>query len=115
MLAFQTWSMTLKGCSNKSLEVSSLNQVQQTFDFNISDLAAQVSNQMTSIINSTFTGIGNIIGSVSKTVMAIVTVPFILFYLLKDGKKLPGYVLNFLPILMRHHVHYGIKGNEQAN
>ena len=75
-----------------------LNQVQQTFDFNISDLASQVSNGATTILNSTFAGIGNIIGSVSKTVMAIITVPFILFYLLKDGKKLPGYILNFLPI-----------------
>ncbi|NEU32383.1 AI-2E family transporter [bacterium LRH843] len=81
-----------------------LNQVQQTLNVNVSDLATQVSNQVTSIINSTFTGIGNIIGSVSKTVMAIITVPFILFYLLKDGKKLPSYILNFLPILMRHHI-----------
>ena len=80
-----------------------LNQVQQTFDFNISDLAAQVSNGATTILNSTFAGIGNIIGSVSKTVMAIITVPFILFYLLKDGKKLPDYILNFLPIPMRSH------------
>ena len=80
-----------------------LNQVQQTFDFNISDLASQVSNGATTILNSTFAGIGNIIGSVSKTVMAIITVPFILFYLLKDGKKLPGYILKFLPISMRSH------------
>ena len=80
-----------------------LNQVQQTFDFNISDLASQVSNGATTILNSTFAGIGNIIGSVSKTVMAIITVPFILFYLLKDGKKLPDYILNFLPIPMRSH------------
>ncbi|MFZ0445012.1 MAG: AI-2E family transporter [Bacillus sp. (in: firmicutes)] len=80
-----------------------LNQVQQTFDFNISDLAAQVSNGATTILNSTFAGIGNIIGSVSKTVMAIITVPFILFYLLKDGKKLPDYILNFVPIPMRSH------------
>ena len=80
-----------------------LNQVQQTFDFNISDFASQVSNQATTILNSTFAGIGNIIGSVSKTVMAIITVPFILFYLLKDGKKLPDYILNFLPIPMRSH------------
>ena len=85
------------------IESQFLNQVQQTFDFNISDLAAQVSNGATTILNSTFAGIGNIIGSVSKTVMAIITVPFILFYLLKDGKKLPDYILNFLPIPMRSH------------
>lgn len=80
-----------------------LNQVQQMVDINISDLAQQVSYQASSILNSTVSRIGSVIGSVSKTVMAIITVPFILFYLLKDGKKLPGYILNFLPKFMREH------------
>lgn len=82
-----------------------LNEVQQTLNFNVSDvsdIATQISNQLSTVLNSTFIGIGNIIGSVSKTVMAIITVPFILFYLLKDGKKLPGYMLNFLPSFMRN-------------
>lgn len=86
-----------------------LNQVQQTLNFNVSDLATQLSNQASNILNSTFTSIGNIIGSVSKTVMAIITVPFILFYLLKDGKKLPDYVLKFLPVLMRSHIYSVLK------
>ena len=86
-----------------------LNQVQQTLNFNVSDLATQLSNQASNILNSTFTSIGNIIGSVSKTVMAIITVPFILFYLLKDGKKLPGYILKFLPVLMRSHIYSVLK------
>lgn len=80
-----------------------LNEVQHTLNFNVSDIATQISNQASTILNSTFIGIGNIIGSVSKTVMAIITVPFILFYLLKDGKKLPEYILNFLPSFMRNH------------
>lgn len=80
-----------------------LNEVQKTLNVNVSDIATQLSNQASTILNSTFVGIGNIIGSLSKTVMAIITVPFILFYLLKDGKKLPGYILNFLPSFMRNH------------
>ncbi|WP_342434131.1 AI-2E family transporter [Neobacillus sp. FSL H8-0543] len=80
-----------------------LNQVQQTLNINVSDLAIQFSNQSANILDTTFTGVGNIIGSVTKTVMAIITVPFILFYLLKDGKKLPNYMLGFLPTFMRNH------------
>lgn len=80
-----------------------LNQAQQALDFNVSDYANQISNQASKILNSTFTGIGNVIGSVSKTIMAIITVPFILFYMLKDGKQLPGYLLHFLPTSMRGH------------
>lgn len=86
-----------------------LNQVQQTLNFSVSDLAAQISSQTSNIVNSTFTGIGNIIGSVSKTVMAIITVPFILFYLLKDGKQLPDYILSFLPTSMRNHTYTVLK------
>lgn len=86
-----------------------LNEVQQTLNFNVADIANQISNQASSILNSTFIGIGNIIGSVSKTVMAIVTVPFILFYLLKDGKRLPGYILSFLPTFMRNHTFIVLK------
>ena len=80
-----------------------LNQVQQTLNINVSDLATQFSKQSANILNSTFTGVGTFIGSVTKTVMAIITVPFILFYLLKDGKKLPNYMLGFLQTFMRIH------------
>jgi predicted PurR-regulated permease PerM len=80
-----------------------LNQLQQTLNINVNDLATQFSKQSANILNTTFTGVGTFIGSVTKTVMAIITVPFILFYLLKDGKKLPNYMLGFLPTFMRIH------------
>lgn len=63
------------------------NQVQQTLNINLTDLASKLSDQATTILNSTFTGVGTFIGAVTEVVISIVTVPFILFYLLKDGKK----------------------------
>jgi predicted PurR-regulated permease PerM len=42
-------------------------------------------------------GFGSVIGTVSSVVITILTFPFILFYLLKDGHDLPKYMAKFLP------------------
>ncbi|MFH7815508.1 AI-2E family transporter [Bacillus subtilis] len=78
-----------------------VNQAQQTTNINISDLATKVSDQAATIVNSTFTGVGNFIGALTEIIISIVTVPFILFYLLKDGKKLPVYILKFVPTQLK--------------
>ncbi|MCJ2147190.1 MULTISPECIES: AI-2E family transporter [Bacillus] len=77
------------------------NQVQQTLNINLTDLASKLSDQATTILNSTFTGVGTFIGAVTEVVISIVTVPFILFYLLKDGKKLPLFILKLVPVRLR--------------
>lgn len=77
------------------------NQVQQTLNINLTDFASKLSDQATTILNSTFTGVGTFIGAVTEVVISIVTVPFILFYLLKDGKKLPLFILKFVPVRLR--------------
>lgn len=77
------------------------NQAQQTLNINLTDLASKVSDQASTILNSTFTGVGTFIGAVTEIVISIVTVPFILFYLLKDGKKLPLFILKFVPTRLR--------------
>ncbi|MCY9376838.1 AI-2E family transporter [Bacillus spizizenii] len=78
-----------------------VNQAQQTMNINISDLATKVSDQAATIVNSTFTGVGNFIGALTEIIISIITVPFILFYLLKDGKKLPVYILKFVPTRLK--------------
>lgn len=49
------------------------------------------------VSKGTLHSIGNIVGYVANIVLVIVTTPFILFYLLKDGKDLPKYMVQFLP------------------
>lgn len=46
-------------------------------------------------------GLTTFISALTGIVLSIVTVPFILFYLLKDGDQLPNYVLKLLPPRMR--------------
>ncbi|MBD1381419.1 AI-2E family transporter [Metabacillus arenae] len=79
-----------------------VNQAQKTLNINVADLSKQISDQATKIIDNTFTGLGNIVGAVKDFILALITLPFILFYLLKDGKKLPKFILKFLPISLRN-------------
>ncbi len=41
--------------------------------------------------------IGSILSSVTSVIISVITAPFILFYLLKDGHNLPDYLVGFLP------------------
>lgn len=50
---------------------------------------------------STVQSLGSFVGAVATIVVAVLTMPFILFYLLKDGKQLAPYLVKFLPTRMR--------------
>jgi len=74
-------------------------QVQLT-DVNQSILKS-ISEQTNNVVNSTFTGIGSVLGTVTNIVIGLVTMPIILFFLLKDGQNLPHYLMKFIPTKMR--------------
>ncbi|MNJ38095.1 AI-2 transport protein TqsA [compost metagenome] len=80
-------------------------QFQQSTGFNFTDLAQTVSERASSILQNAFSGIGGFVGAIVDIVLTVVTVPFILFYLLKDGKKLPNYILRFVPVKLREQTH----------
>lgn len=53
------------------------------------------------ISKSTVQSLGSFVGAVATILVALLTMPFILFYLLKDGKQLAPYFVKFLPTRMR--------------
>lgn len=53
------------------------------------------------ISKNTVQSLGSFVGAVATVVVALLTMPFILFYLLKDGKQLAPYFVKFLPTRMR--------------
>ncbi|WP_159886610.1 AI-2E family transporter [Paenibacillus puerhi] len=77
------------------------NEVQQTLGSTSGDWTSSLSDKVTSLINLAGAGIGGFIGILTETVLTLAAVPFILFYLLKDGKKLPRYILKFVPTAWR--------------
>lgn len=58
----------------------------------------------------TVEGITTFITTLTSVVIAIVTLPFILFYLLKDGHKLPKKIISFFPPKARDEVSSVFKG-----
>ncbi len=63
----------------------------------VDSILNQLPDNLSSYAGQTVQGITNLISTVTSVVIAIVTLPFILFYLLKDGKKLPNMLLRVFP------------------
>ncbi|HAC0690512.1 TPA_asm: AI-2E family transporter [Listeria monocytogenes] len=82
---------------------SLFDQIKDKLNTNMSDITKTLSTKGTSVINSAISSIGSIVGTVTEVVLAIVTTPLVLFYLLKDGKKLPDFLLKMLPVNGRAH------------
>ncbi|MGM0746754.1 AI-2E family transporter [Bacillus atrophaeus] len=67
-------------------EQSSLNQITD-----------KVTNYSNSFISSLGDNIKSMAGAVTNAVITIVIIPFVLYYMLKEGEKAPRYLLHFLP------------------
>ncbi|WP_200849426.1 AI-2E family transporter [Enterococcus sp. CSURQ0835] len=64
-------------------------------------LLESVSELTKNVSKLTLQGLGSLVSTVANILIAIVTAPIILFFLLKDGKKLGPYLIDFLPNKMR--------------
>ncbi|SES10222.1 AI-2E family transporter [Psychrobacillus sp. OK032] len=69
------------------------------------NVPAEVGKLFQNAISSIATGITSVVGAVTSFVLSIILVPFILFYLLKDGEKLPKFVIRVFPPRMRDDFH----------
>lgn len=88
---------------NEFSRSSLFDQLKDKLSTNMSDIMKTISTKGTSVVNSAISSIGSIVGTVTEVVLAIVTTPLVLFYLLKDGKKLPDFLLKMLPVNSRAH------------
>ncbi len=62
---------------------------------------ANIGNLLTDTLGGIATGVTSFLSALTGFILAIITVPFILFYLLKDGEKLPQHMIKMLPPRMR--------------
>ncbi|EUJ51043.1 AI-2E family transporter [Paenilisteria rocourtiae] len=88
---------------NEFTESPLFDQVKDKVQNNLSDITKTISEKGGTVVSSAVDSIGNVVGTVTEVVLAIVTTPLVLFYLLKDGKKLPDYLLKMLPVNSRAH------------
>lgn len=76
-------------------------KISSTSQIDLSKIGQTIADQATLLFNGAVTGLGGFIGAVKDIILTIATIPFILFYLLKDGKKLPSFILRFVPVKFR--------------
>jgi predicted PurR-regulated permease PerM len=78
------------------------NELQKMLGIDTAKLVNEFSSRASSLLSNAWSGIGGLVSKITETVLAIITVPFILFYLLKDRKKLNPFVLGFIPTRLRN-------------
>lgn len=67
----------------------------------LDSIPSDIGSKMADAAGGIASGITSFVGALTGIVLSIVTVPFLLFYLLKDGEKLPSMFINMLPPRMR--------------
>ncbi len=71
----------------------------------LTDINDQVNNFFKSggsnFVQTSLNSIGHVVSHVSTIAIAVITAPFVLFYLLKDGHQLPEYMVQFIPVRKR--------------
>lgn len=65
------------------------------------DIFKSVSVKVNEILSNTVSGLGNVVGIVTNAFVGIITMPIILFYLLKEGEKLPQSFIKLFPTTVR--------------
>lgn len=65
------------------------------------NLSTQIATWASNFSSRAVNWASNLISTASQIIVAIIIMPFILFYLLRDGKNLKGYVVQFLPTKFR--------------
>lgn len=71
------------------------------FDNTSKEITTKISEITSTLGTSVANGVGGFVSTITSLVIAVITTPFILFYLLKDGQKLPQFMMKILPKTMR--------------
>lgn len=76
-------------------------KIQDNVGSDFSDISSRITAWSTTFLNNALNGVGNFVGALTEIVLAVVTTPFILFYLLRDGKRLPDFIMKFVPTALQ--------------
>lgn len=101
LLNFPDYLSTFITQLNMFLRSDLLTRIQEQLLGDTGTLAETISTQAEGMIDTAISNIGSIFGTLTSIVLAVITTPFILFYLLKDGHNLPYHIMNMVPSKMR--------------
>lgn len=61
------------------------------------DASKMLSGRVTKYLTGTVSSLTGVVGTITTIIVGLMTMPFILFYLLRDGHQLPGYMAKLVP------------------
>lgn len=91
------------------LNNSGISELFSRYNINYDQVLTDITNNLITTVRETFanlatavaSGITGFVSAVTGIVLSLITVPFILFYLLYEGEKFPKFVLSIVPPRMR--------------
>ncbi|GKW44634.1 AI-2E family transporter [Planococcus sp. NCCP-2050] len=105
IMEFPNYFMQLLTDLDAFLRASYIGDYYTGSSFDIEELVATLPGNITDTLQNTVTsiisGVTGLISTITSVILSVVIVPFILFYLLKDGEKLPEYFVKLLPPRLR--------------
>ncbi|MGG3196269.1 AI-2E family transporter [Priestia aryabhattai] len=69
----------------------------QSANTDLDKISKDASKHLSKYVSGFSSGIVNFVGTITEIILSVAVLPFILFYLLKDGKNLPNYIVKLLP------------------
>ena len=88
----------------KFMQTGFFETIQEQFNKINTDFIQSITERLNGILNFTFSGIGSVVGIIGYIVITIMTMPLILYYLLKDGNKVIPFVTRMFPTRSQHKI-----------
>lgn len=109
---FPVYFMAVVESTVTFLNHSGVNEIFSKYNFDYDQVLTDVTNNLITTVRTTFanvattlaSGITGFVSAITSFVLSLVTVPFILFYLLYEGEKFPKFILGIFPPRMRKDV-----------
>ncbi|MCG0596263.1 transport protein [Lactiplantibacillus plantarum] len=86
---------------NRWLNDPQLSSIRDQLESWNTDLSKLVSGRFSKCLTGTVTSLTGVFSTVTTVIIGLITMPFILFYLLRDGHQLPKYMAKFVPTKAR--------------
>jgi len=86
---------------NRWLNDPQLSSIRDQLESWNTDLSKLVSGRFSKYLTGTVTSLTGVFSTVTTVIIGLITMPFILFYLLRDGHQLPKYMAKFVPTKAR--------------
>ena len=88
----------------KFMQSSWFTALQEQFNTINMDFIQSITERLNGVLNLTFSGIGSVVGIVGEIVITLMTMPVILYYLLKDGNKIIPSITRLFPTRSQHKI-----------